>query len=215
MNDERHKRRLTMKKAIFIAAAFLLLAPGLSVQSEAARVDINIALPPVVFSSPPPLVVIPGTYAYFAPGVDADVLFYQGYWYRPHEGRWFRARGYNGPWASVAIERVPPVLLELPPDYRHVWRERPHIPYGDFNRNWKRWEKDRYWEKDRQWMDERRAMEHRHEEPRHGEHRYGEPEHEHGRDEHGHGSYEERRMEDTGPTLTPHVNEAPRNRTHE
>ena len=184
-----------MKKSIFITVFPLLLALVLSAQSEAARVDINIALPPVVFSSPPPLVVIPGTYAYFAPDVDADILFYQGYWYRPYEGRWFRATSYNGPWANVAIERVPAVLVELPPDYRHVWRERPRIPYGDFNRNWKGWERNRHWEKDRQWMDERRAMERRHEDKRHGEHRY-----------------EER---DTWPTLTPNVNEAPRDRTHE
>ena len=184
-----------MKKSIFITVLPLLLALVLSAQSEAARVDINIALPPVVFSSPPPLVVIPGTYAYFAPGVDADILFYQGYWYRPYEGRWFRAKSYNGPWATIAGDRVPAVFLDIPPDFRHVWHERPHIPYGDFNRNWKRWERDRYWERDKQWMEER----HRH------EGRYG---------EHGHGDYghEERT---TGPNLTPYVNEAPRNRTHE
>lgn len=191
-----------MKTSLFIAVVALFLALGLSAQGEAARIDITIALPPVVFSSPPPLVVIPGTYAYFAPGADADILFYQGYWYRPYEGRWFRAAAYNGPWVGIAVDSVPPVLLEIPPDFRHVWHGRPHIPYGDFDRHWKKWEKDHYWEKDRQWMDERRAMERRH-----GEYRYG---------EHGRRSYEEeRRMEETEPSLTPNVNEVPRNRTHE
>ena len=182
-----------MKKTVFITVLMLCLLIGLSARSEAARVDVTIALPPVVFSSPPPLVVIPGTYAYFAPGVNADVLFYQGYWYRPYEGRWFRANGYNGPWVNVAPDRVPPALLDLPPDFRHVWHERPSIPYAEYNKNWKRWEKDRYWEKDKQWMEERR----RHEEGRHGEYRHDE------------------QREDTGPSLTPHVNEAPRGRTHE
>lgn len=110
-----------------------------------ARVSVNIVLPPLVFAAPPPVVVIPGTYAYFCPEAAVDIFFYHGYWYRPYEGRWYRAAGYNGPWVFVAPASVPYVLLHVPPDFRT--REYRRIPYGELNRNWRAWERGRYWEK--------------------------------------------------------------------
>ena len=63
------------------------------------------------------MVVIPGTYIYAVPDIDVEILFYQGYWYRPHEGHWFRSKSYNGPWAYLDSHRVPRALFDLPPDY--------------------------------------------------------------------------------------------------
>lgn len=54
-------------------------------------------LPPLVVPVPPPVFLIPGTYAYFAPDVDVDLIFFGGFWYRPYGGRWYRASYYNGP----------------------------------------------------------------------------------------------------------------------
>lgn len=51
------------------------------------RGEVNIAPPPVYpFSAPPEVVVIPGTYVYFVPGINVDILFYHGHWYRPFGG---------------------------------------------------------------------------------------------------------------------------------
>lgn len=141
-----------MKRAktylLFVGMMFVMTmlypAPGNS------RVNVNIGIsvpPPFVFPAPPELVVVPGTYVYFAPGFDVDIFFYHGYWYRPYEGHWFRARSYRGPWAYSAPARVPGVLLHLPPDYRHLPPGHERIPYGQFKRNWRRWDRERYWDR--------------------------------------------------------------------
>jgi hypothetical protein len=168
----------TKKLGLLVASALFLVLAGFSSQSYAAvSVGVGINLPAYRFAAPPPMVVIPGTYAYFAPEATVDIVFYQGYWYRPYEGRWFRARAYNGPWGILAPARVPRVLIDLPPDYRHAYREHPRIGYRDFNKNWRRWERDRHWERDERWRagrDRERHEERRHEEKReerHEEHR--------------------------------------------
>ena len=136
---------------ILFVLGVLVLAYGLFLLPKSfagVHVNIGINLPLFSFPAPPPMVVVPGTYAYYVPDVDVDIFFYHGYWYRPYEGRWFRARGYNGPWAHVEERRIPPVIVGLPPDYRHHARpEHEHIPYGQFKKNWKRWEKEKYWDR--------------------------------------------------------------------
>lgn len=117
-----------------------------------AGVEVNIGVnfgppPPVVIPAPPPVVVIPETYVYFVPDVEVEILFYQGYWYRPHQGRWHRATGYNGPWVYVEPARVPAVLVHLPPTYRHVPPGHQRIPHGQLVKNWKTWEKEKHWDK--------------------------------------------------------------------
>jgi hypothetical protein len=115
-------------------------------------VDVHIGPPPPFrIAAPPSVVVIPGTYVYMVPDIGADIFFCSGNWYRLHQGRWFSAGAYNGPWMFVPGPRVPGVLLQLPPDYRHIlpgWRR---IPYGELRKNWAGWERNRYWEKDRDW----------------------------------------------------------------
>lgn len=145
-------------KLVFLGIGFLILfvAAFLTQSYAGVKVSVGINIPAFRFSAPPPLVVIPGTYVYFAPEADLDIVFYHGFWYRPYEGRWYRARGYNGPWAYLATARVPRVLIELPSDYRHVYAGHRRIAYGEFNRNWRRWERDRYWERDERWREGRR-----------------------------------------------------------
>jgi len=156
------------KLVIMFLGAMLMASTVLSVPADAGvNVNIGINLPAHRFAAPPTLAVIPGTYAYFVPDVDVDILFYHNYWYRPFDGRWYRARGYNGPWALIAPGRVPGVIINLPPDYRHVPPGHRRIPYGEFNRNWKTWERDRYW--DRHERHEERREEHR--EDRRDDHR--------------------------------------------
>ena len=76
--------------------------------------------PPYRIAAPPSVVVIPGTYVYMVPDIGADIFFYGGNWYRLHQGRWFSAGAYNGPWMYVPDPRVPRALGQLPPDYRHI-----------------------------------------------------------------------------------------------
>ncbi|MDA8084778.1 MAG: hypothetical protein M0024_14070 [Nitrospiraceae bacterium] len=146
-----------MKKTVVVMGLAVLLAlTGLPARSDAGiSVGVNIGIPAYEFQEPPPLVVIPGTYAYFVPGIDLDILFYNGYWYRPYEGRWFRSRAYNGPWNHIGPRYVPRPLIGLPHDYRNLYGDRKHIPYGEFHRNWRAWERNKYWERDEGWRDRR------------------------------------------------------------
>jgi hypothetical protein len=135
-----------MRKLIVIASILLLIL-GFSGQSMAGiHIGVNIPLPPAfVFSAPPELVVIPGTYVYYSPDVDFDLFFYGGYWYRPNEGYWYRSVSYGGPW--VYAESVPSVLLRVPRDFRVITRGHRRIPYGELHRHWRAWQRGRYWER--------------------------------------------------------------------
>jgi hypothetical protein len=104
-------------------------------------------LPPLLIPAPPPVVLIPGTYAYFAPDVDAELIFYGGFWYRPYRGGWYRASHYNGPWGFVNTKKVPGVLINLPPGYRSGPHGGQPIPHGQLKKNWKTWEQHKHWDK--------------------------------------------------------------------
>jgi len=148
---------MKMKNVAFsIIGAMLLILTGFSVQGRAfVNVGIGINIPAYTFAAPPRMVVIPGTYAYVVPDINADILFYHGYWFRPYGGRWYRATSYNGPWVYISTTRVPTVLVNLPPHYRRISAEYRRIPYGEFHGNWRRWERERYWERDERWRAER------------------------------------------------------------
>ena len=137
------------KSWLLVIAALLLVLAGSATQSE-ARVNVNIGvnLPAYRFDAPPDVVVIPGTYVYMVPDIDVDILFFQGYWWRPYEGQWYRSRDYRGGWRHVEPGRIPLGLRELPHDYRH--RLSPgyeRIHQRDVQRNWKRWEKEKHWDR--------------------------------------------------------------------
>ena len=107
---------------------------------------IGIGAPPQVeFTRPPELVPIPGRYVYFVPDMDSDLFFYQGRWFRPYKGSWFRSEQYAGPWEHV--REVPSPLIDLPHDYRTIPPGYYRIPYGELRNNWERWERERYWDR--------------------------------------------------------------------
>jgi len=99
-------------------------------------------LPPLFIPVPPPVVPVPGVNVYIAPDVDADLLFYHGFWYRPFEGRWYRSARYDGPWGFVPGKRVPRELRSLPPGYRGRAIGGERIPHGQLKKNWRTWERD-------------------------------------------------------------------------
>ncbi len=84
--------------------------------------------PAYTIPAPPSLVPIPDIYAYFVPGIDVDILFYQGFWYRPFGGRWYGSRFYNGPWGYLGPRAVPPAFRGLPPDFRRNPRGYQPVP---------------------------------------------------------------------------------------
>ncbi|NOK07853.1 MULTISPECIES: hypothetical protein [Corallococcus] len=99
--------------------AALVLLPAMAFGQ--VRVDIDVKLPDIVFSTPPPLVVV-------QPGVqvveDYDEDLYvvdDAYWVR-RDGRWYRARDYHGGWEVVEERRVPVTVVKLPPGRYKRWK---------------------------------------------------------------------------------------------
>ena len=122
-------------------------------------VGINISLPPpIVFASPPEVVVLPETYVYAVPDSDVDMFFYNGWWWRQWDGRWFRSHRYDSGWAYY--QRVPSFYAGIPSGWRNDYRDHrwnghqwnyQRIPQQQVQRNWKSWEKSRHWEKQQTW----------------------------------------------------------------
>ena len=88
-----------MKKLLF-GAMLLALAISVPIPTLAGvTVSIGIPLPPpIVFSGPPEVILLPSTGVYVAPDLAVDLFFFDGWWWRPWEGRWYRSRNYRSGW---------------------------------------------------------------------------------------------------------------------
>lgn len=125
-----------------------------------AGVSISIGLPPpIVFAGPPEVIVLPDTYyVYVVPGIDIDLFFWNGWWWRPWNGRWYRSRYYDRGWAYYRY--VPSFYYDVDPGWRtyhkdHRWRGRQwyyeRLSYDRLQRNWQRWRNDRHWDRRQAW----------------------------------------------------------------
>ncbi|MFH2047571.1 MAG: hypothetical protein ABIK92_20780 [Pseudomonadota bacterium] len=125
------------------------------------RVDVGVSIPlppPFVFAAPPEVVVIPETYVYAVPDIDVDFFFYNGWWWRPWQGRWYRSQNYNSGWSYY--QQVPSFYRGIPSGWRNDYREHrwkghqwnyQRIPHQQVQRNWNNWEKSKHWEKQNTW----------------------------------------------------------------
>jgi len=118
-------------KKLLLGSLFLALAIVVPIQTMAG-VDVNIAIgfplpPPIVFEAPPPVIVLPDTHAVYAvPGIEVDLFFWNGWWWRPWEGRWYRSRYYNRGWAYY--NKVPSFYFDVDPGWRGYYSD--HNWYG-------------------------------------------------------------------------------------
>lgn len=140
---------------IFFVSIMILSVPAMAQVS--ARVSVPLP-PPILFPAPPHVVVLPETYVYAVPDAQEDMFFYNGWWWRPWEGRWYRSRYYNRGWGYY--NHVPAFYSNIHQgwrdDYRnHRWKghQWDHHPIGhqDLNRNWNGWQKNKHWEKQERW----------------------------------------------------------------
>jgi hypothetical protein len=98
----------------------LILVPAVS--SGDVSVNVNLAPPPpIVLAAPPPLVVVPGVpVVSYAPSIQVDLFFFDSRWYYSHGGYWHVGPTYKGPWAFVAVERLPRSIVAVPLRYYKV-----------------------------------------------------------------------------------------------
>jgi hypothetical protein len=146
-----------MKKLLFgtILFALVIVAPVATM----ARVDINISVslpPPIAFAAPPDVIVLPDTNdVYAVPEINADLFFWDGWWWRLWEGRWYRSHYYDRAWRYYT--KVPSFYFDVDPNWRGYYREHnwnghrwnyERIPDRRLQQSWKSWHKEGRWKKD-------------------------------------------------------------------
>ena len=148
-----------MKKLLFgtMLLALVIVVPIPTM----AGVDIHVSIPlppPIVFAAPPEVIVIPETDVYVVLEVQEEIFFYNGWWWRPWGGRWYRSRHYSSGW--VYYQSVPSFYARIPSGWRNDYRDHrwgghqwnyQRIPHQQLQRNWSSWEKSRHWEKQQTW----------------------------------------------------------------
>lgn len=110
---------------LLFAAALALPAGAHAGTTVGWSVTIGNAPPPpvIVFEREPRLVIVPGSTVYvLRDPCDYDVFRYGVFWYAFHDGHWYRARSYRGPFKAVGARYVPTALGNVPAKY---WRH-PH-----------------------------------------------------------------------------------------
>ena len=119
-------KRVLVFASIVVAAASVLAVMPAPVQADSVSIGVNIGSPPpppppaYVVEAPPQLVVVPGMPVYYAPSLSVNFFAYGGRYYTYHNGAWFGATTYGGPWSFIAVERVPQPVLAVPVAYYKV-----------------------------------------------------------------------------------------------
>ena len=148
-----------MKKLLLGTVLLALVVAAPLPKPAGADVNVSISLPPpIFFGAPPEMIVLPETYVYVVPDAGADIYFYDGWWWRPWEGRWYRSAYYDSGWAYY--QSVPIFYGWIPSDWRndyrdHRWKGNPwdyqRLPHQQVQKNWKTWERDKHWERQHTW----------------------------------------------------------------
>jgi len=145
---------------VFFGTMLLALVIAVPIPTMAG-VDIHVSIglpPPIVFAAPPELIVLPDTYVYVVPDIEVDLFFWNGWWWRPWEGRWYRSHYYNRGWGYY--NHVPSFYFDVDPGWRgyyraynwygHRWNYE-RIPHQRVQQNWKSWQNNRHWERRGTW----------------------------------------------------------------
>lgn len=135
-----------LRTVLFFLFCFTLATGLILTRSDSAMAEMPV--PPVLgLKLPPELVPLPDINVYVIHDFDMDIAFYDGWWWRLHDGRWYKAADYNGAWGLVITRKVPEMLFTLPPGFRRNGLTGTRIPYGQLKKNWKRWGKEKRWTK--------------------------------------------------------------------
>lgn len=97
---------------------------GVGIAVPGMRIGINIP-------AYPQLAPVPGYPVYYAPQLDANLFFYDGYYWLFANDEWYSSTWYNGPWYLVPPERVPDFILRVPVRFYR----RPPLFFHDWNRD--------------------------------------------------------------------------------
>ena len=117
--------RVTVVTLVLVGSLGGLLG-AMPAHADSLSIGINIGSPPpppppaIVVAAPPQFVVVPGSPVQYAPGLSVNYFVYGGQHFTFHNGSWFFAASYGGPWTFVAVERVPQPILAVPVTYYKI-----------------------------------------------------------------------------------------------
>jgi hypothetical protein len=107
----------------------------------------------------PDVIPLPETdNVYVVPDLDIDVFFWNGWWWRPWQGGWYRSRYYSRGWGHYG--GIPTFYYDVDPGWRGYYRDRnwcgnpwhyERIHYRHLHQNWQQWHDDQHWERQRTW----------------------------------------------------------------
>src|SRR4030043_1298877 len=148
-------------KKLFFGTMLLALVIAIPIPTMAA-IDIHIGIPlppPFLFPAPPEVIVMPDTDdVYVGPDIEADLFFWNGWWWRLWEGRWYRSHYYDRGWGYY--NNVPSFYFDVEPGWRGYYRDHnwyghrwnyERIPHQRLQQSWKGWKNDRHWERRGTW----------------------------------------------------------------
>lgn len=132
-----------MKYLLAVLLSLCLVTPA----AAQVSVGVGISLPSVSIGINlpfPELVVVPGYPVYYAPQADANLFFYDGFYWVFRNDTWYTSAWYNGPWAivdpfyvPVFILRVPVSFYRYPPPYFVGWQRDAPPRWGNhWGRDW-------------------------------------------------------------------------------
>ena len=129
-----------MRIAVIILAVFgaLVWAVPQSFGGVDVNINIQIPVPPaVVVEAPPEMIIVPEAGVYVAVGVPYDIYFINARYYYFHNGYWYWARGYGGPWVHVEYRTLPPGLRKYKVERLHEFREHAWKEYRERGQGFK------------------------------------------------------------------------------
>ena len=77
------------------------------------------------FHDEPAVALIPATKVYYVRDRQCDLYRYGRFWYFAENGRWFRARSWQGPFIHLHSSSVPRSVRNVPLNYRRQWHGPP------------------------------------------------------------------------------------------
>jgi len=114
-----------MKKLLFAAMflASMVIAPLPTIAQVGVDVDVGLPPPPFEFEEEPYMMPLPDTNnVYAAPGIDADLFFWNDWWWRLWQGSWYRSRYYDQGWGYYGY--APSFYYDIDPGWRGYYRDR-------------------------------------------------------------------------------------------
>ena len=144
---------------LILRYVFIVLGLLLYSATSSAEVSVRIGLPHVSIGINlpvyPELVPVPGYPVYYAPRLDANYFFYDGFYWVYQNDNWYVSTWYNGPWQLVEPAYVPVFILRIPvryyrrpPVYFHSWHRDAPPRWGEHwgssweqhKRGWDKWD---------------------------------------------------------------------------